>query len=50
MKPKTYCEKWPSGCQFCDLILCDGKKETAEERCVSYLKDRTDKEGEKDNA
>ncbi|MBO5970725.1 MAG: hypothetical protein J6S14_19805 [Clostridia bacterium] len=28
MKPKTYCEKWPVGCQFCDLLLCDGKKET----------------------
>lgn len=27
--PKTYCEKWPVGCQFCDLLLCDGKKETA---------------------
>lgn len=33
MKPKTYCEKWPVGCQFCDLLLCDGKKETAEKRC-----------------
>lgn len=29
MEPKTYCEKWPVGCQFCDLLLCDGKKETA---------------------
>lgn len=27
--PKTLCEKWPQGCQFCDLILCDGKKESA---------------------
>lgn len=26
MKPKTYCEKWPSGCVMCDLLLCDGKK------------------------
>ena len=27
--PKTYCKIWPQGCQFCDLILCDGKKESA---------------------
>ena len=27
--PKTLCEEWPQGCQFCDLILCDGKKENA---------------------
>ena len=27
--PKTLCENWPQGCQFCDLILCDGKKESA---------------------
>lgn len=27
MKPKTYCEKWPVGCQSCDLLLCDGKKD-----------------------
>ena len=27
--PRTYCEKWPDGCLFCDLLLCDGKKETA---------------------
>ncbi len=26
MKPKTYCEKWPSGCMMCDLLLCDGKE------------------------
>lgn len=25
MKPKTYCEKWPVGCQTCELTLCDGK-------------------------
>lgn len=30
IKPKTYCEKWPVGCQFCDLLLCDGKKEKYE--------------------
>ena len=28
--PKTLCEKWPQGCQFCDLILCDGKKKAEE--------------------
>lgn len=33
MEPKVYCEKWPVGCQFCGLLLCDGKKETAEKRC-----------------
>lgn len=27
--PKTLCEKFPVGCQFCDLLLCDGKKESA---------------------
>ena len=27
IKPKTYCEKWPIGCQTCDLTLCDGKKD-----------------------
>ena len=32
VKPKTYCEKWPVGCQFCDLLLCDGKKETSLKR------------------
>ena len=26
VKPKTYCEKWPVGCMFCDLLLCDGRK------------------------
>ncbi len=26
-KPKTYCEKWPTGCMFCDLLMCDGKKD-----------------------
>ena len=30
IKPKTYREKWPVGCQFCDLLLCDGKKEKYE--------------------
>lgn len=29
MEEKTYCEKWPTGCQLCDLLLCDGKKEAA---------------------
>ena len=28
--PKTLCEKWPQGCQFCDLLLCDGKRKTAD--------------------
>ena len=27
IKSKTYCEKWPIGCQTCDLTLCDGKKD-----------------------
>lgn len=27
--PKTLCEKWPQGCQFCGLILCDGRRESA---------------------
>lgn len=26
-KPKTYCEKYPTGCMSCDLRLCDGKKD-----------------------
>lgn len=26
---KTYCEKWPSGCLLCDLLMCDGHKDTA---------------------
>ena len=26
IQTKTYCEKWPSGCLMCDLLLCDGKK------------------------
>ena len=26
IRTKTYCEKWPSGCLMCDLLLCDGKK------------------------
>ena len=25
-RPKTYCEKWPSGCQMCDLLMCGGKR------------------------
>jgi hypothetical protein len=27
IKSKTYCEKWPIGCQTCDLTLCDRKKD-----------------------
>ena len=33
IQTKTYCEKWPSGCLMCDLLLCDGKKkQTAADR------------------
>lgn len=31
---KTYCSMWPVGCMFCDLELCDGKKETAIKKLV----------------
>ena len=37
IKPKTYCEKWPIGCQTCDLILCDGKKDTHEMTSISNV-------------
>lgn len=29
MEEKNYCEKWPTGCQLCDVLPCDGKKEAA---------------------
>ena len=36
VQPKTYCDRWPDGCMFCDLLLCDGTKETAEKRPFSW--------------
>lgn len=40
--PKTLCEKWPQGCQFCDLLLCDGKKESVSWLCDRPCNNKTD--------
>jgi hypothetical protein len=37
IKSKTYCEKWPIGCQTCDLTLCDAKKDTHEMTSISNV-------------